>query len=36
VLDGITLAPKGGVRMRVTRRATPSGATRPTAAAVAA
>ena len=35
VLSGITLAPKGGVRMRVTRRATPSGATRPTAAAVA-
>ena len=36
VLSGITLAPKDGVRMRVTRRATPSGATRPTAAAVAA
>ena len=35
-LDGITLAPKDGVRMRVTRRATPSNATRPTAAAVAA
>jgi cytochrome P450 len=36
ILRGITLAPRDGVRVRVTRRATPSGATRQTAAAVAA
>jgi len=36
VLRGITLAPKDGVRMRVTRRARPAGATRRAAAALAA
>ena len=35
VLRGITLAPKDGVRMRVTTRATPSGASRRAVAAVA-
>jgi cytochrome P450 len=36
VLRGITLAPRDGVRVRVTRRATPAGATRQPAAAAAA